>query len=128
MRLVQIAALAIVATTASIAPAQAPSTIEVHLSNFKFSPSTIVLRQGQPYLLRLVNDSGGGHDFSARDFFASAAVAPGDRAWVRNGSVEVPGGEARNIHVTASRPGSYKLRCTHTLHKTFGMSGRIVVR
>lgn len=128
MRLAHLAALPILATAASTAPAQAPATIEVHLSSFKFAPSTIVLRQGQPTLLRLVNDSGGGHDFAAREFFASAAIAPGDRARVHDGGIEVPGGEVREIRLTASRPGSYKLKCTHTLHKTFGMSGRIVVR
>ena len=128
MRLAHLAALPVLAIAASTAPAQAPPTIAVHLSNFRFTPSTILLRQGQPTLLRLVNDSGGGHDFAAREFFASVTIAPGDRARVRGGGIEVPGGEIREIHLTASRPGSYKLKCTHTLHKTFGMSGRIVVR
>ena len=128
MRLAHLALLPALLIAASTATAQAPATVEVHLSSFKFTPSTIVLRQGQPYTLRLVNDSGGGHDFAASDFFASAMVAPGDRAWVRGGSVEVPGGETRDIHLTASRAGTYKLKCTHTLHKTFGMSGRIIVR
>ena len=128
MRLAYLPLLPALFIAASTAPAQAPAAIQVHLSNFKFTPSTIVLKQGQPYLLRLVNDSGGGHDFAASDFFASATVAPSDRALVRDGSVEVPGGETRDIHLTASRPGTYKLRCTHTLHKTFGMSGRIIVR
>ena len=127
MRLAHIAALSLLAW-ASPAAAQAPSTIEVHLSNFKFSPSTIVLKTGQPYVLRLVNDSGGGHDFTAREFFSSAAVSPGDRAMIEDGEVEVPGKQVREIHLTASRAGSYKLRCTHTFHKAFGMSGRIVVR
>ena len=127
MRIAHIAALSILAW-APAATAQAPATIEVHLSNFKFSPSTIVLKKGQPYVLRLVNDSGGGHDFTAREFFSSAAVSPGDRAMIADGEVEVPGKQVREIHLTASRAGSYKLRCTHTFHKAFGMSGRIVVR
>jgi len=127
MRIAHIAALSILAW-APAATAQAPSTIEVHLSNFKFSPSTIVLKKGQPYVLRLVNDSGGGHDFTAREFFSSAAVSQGDRAMIEDGEVEVPGKQVREIHLTAARAGSYKLRCTHTFHKAFGMSGRIVVR
>ena len=128
MRLAKLAALPIFAMSASSAVAQAPAMIEVHLSNFKFTPQTITFRQGQPYVLRLVNDSGGGHDFTAKEFFASAAIAQQDRAWIRDGEVEVPGGEARVIHLTAARAGSYKLKCSHTFHKAFGMSGRIIVR
>lgn len=128
MRTAHLATLSLLLIAASAAPAQAPSTIEVHLSNFKFTPSTIVLRQGQPYVLRLVNDSGGGHDFTAREFFASATIAPGDRALVEEGEVELSGRQVREVHLTATRPGSYKLRCTHSFHKALGMSGRIVVR
>ena len=128
MRTAHLATLPLLLIAASAAPAQAPSTIEVHLSNFKFKPSTIVLRQGQPYVLRLVNDSGGGHDFTAREFFASATIAPGDRALVEEGEVELSGRQVREVHLTATRPGSYKLRCTHSFHKALGMSGRIVVR
>ena len=128
MRTAHLATLPLLLIAASAAPTQAPSTIEVHLSNFKFTPSTIVLRQGQPYVLRLVNDSGGGHDFTAREFFASATVAPGDRALVEEGEVELSGRQVREVHLTATRSGSYKLRCTHSFHKALGMSGRIVVR
>jgi len=128
MRTAHLATLSLLLIAASAAPAQVPSTIEVHLSNFKFTPSTIVLRQGQPYVLRLVNDSGGGHDFTAREFFASATIAPGDRALVEEGEVELSGRQVREVHLTATRPGSYKLRCTHSFHKALGMSGRIVVR
>jgi len=128
MRTAHLATLPLLLIAASAAPTQAPSTIEVHLSNFKFTPSTIVLRQGQPYVLRLVNDSGGGHDFTAREFFASATIAPGDRALVEEGEVELSGRQVREVHLTATRPGSYKLRCTHSFHKALGMSGRIVVR
>ena len=128
MRLAQLAALPAIAIMSSTANAQAPATVEVHLSNFKFAPQAIAFRRGQPYVLRLVNDSGGGHDFTAKEFFATAAIAQRDRAWVRDGEVEVPGGETREIHLTASKAGTYKLKCSHTFHKAFGMSGRIVVR
>src|SRR5688572_11331581 len=58
---------------------QAPAAVNVQLSNFKFTPRTIVLDHGRPYALRLYNASGGGHDFTAREFFAAASIAPGDR-------------------------------------------------
>lgn len=113
---------------ASPAPAQTPQTIEVHLVNFKFTPPTIALVHGQGYSLRLVNDSGNGHSFGARDFFAAADVATQDRGLITNGVVEVPGGESRTIRFTAPAAGSYKLKCTHTLHGAMGMRGQIIVR
>lgn len=128
MRMTFLAAVPVLMIAGSAAVAQSPATIDVHLSNFKFAPSTIVLKQGQPYVLRLINDGGGGHDFTAPEFFARSALAQRDRTWVQGGAVEVPGHQVREIHLTAPRAGSYKLKCSHTFHKAFGMSGRIIVR
>jgi uncharacterized cupredoxin-like copper-binding protein len=107
---------------------QAAQTVNVQLSNFKFTPRTIILDHGRPYALRLYNASSGGHDFTAPAFFAAAAIVPGDRRWVRGGEVEVPPGQLREIRLTAPAPGRYKLKCTHQFHKFFGMSGTIIVR
>jgi plastocyanin len=105
------------------ATASAQQRVEVQLSNFDFSPDTIRLRAGQPVVLHLVNTGRGGHNFAAPDFFAGAAGVSGP---VRGGTVEVPGGQSVDIRLTPAR-GSYRLRCTHTLHSTFGMRGRIIV-
>lgn len=113
---------------ASSATAQAPTVVEVHLSNFKFTPRTIVLDHGRPYVMRLVNVAGGGHDFTAPAFFAASTIAARDRALTMEGEVEVPPGQAREIHLTAPRAGSYRLKCSHSFHKMLGMSGQIVVR
>jgi len=121
-------ALPLATLATSTLPAQAPTPIAVQLSNFEFTPETIVLDHGRSYVLRLANSSSGGHDFAAPAFFAASAIAAADRALVQEGSVEVPGGEIREIHLTAPRAGTYKLKCTHTMHKMFGMSGSIVVR
>ena len=110
------------------AASQAPAVINVQLSNFKFTPRTIVLDHGRAYVLRLHNRSSGGHDFTASDFFAAASIAPNDRRWVTEGEVEVPPRQLREIHLTAPAAGNYKLKCSHTFHKSFGMSGHIVVR
>jgi uncharacterized cupredoxin-like copper-binding protein len=128
MRIASLFALPQLALVLSPAPAQAPATVEVQLANFKFTPNTIVLDHGRPYMLRLVNVASGGHDFTASEFFAAAAVAPGDRRWVQEGEVEVPAGQAREIHLTAPAAGRYKLKCSHSFHKMFGMSGTILVR
>ena len=128
MRIARLFLLSWIALATSSAGAQAPAVIDVHLSNFKFTPRAIVLDQGRPYVLRLVNDSGGGHDFAAPAFFARANVALPDRPLIRGGEVEVPSGQVRLVRLTAPPAGRYKLKCTHRFHKMFGMSGSIVVR
>ena len=108
--------------------AQAPSVVNVQLANYKFTPKTIVLDHGHSYVLRLQNVAGGGHDFTAPGFFAASRIAPEDRRLVAEGEVEVPAGQVREIHLTAPAAGSYKLKCSHSFHKMFGMSGSIIVR
>ena len=120
--------ISLVALGAQPAAPQTPAAVNVQLSNFKFTPRTIVLDRGRAYVLRLYNASSGGHDFTARDFFAAASIAPPDRRWVTEGEVEVPPGQLREIRLTAPAAGRYKLKCTHTFHKTLGMSGAIIVR
>ena len=113
---------------AGLASAQQPTVLNVQLSNFKFTPDDIILEHGRPYILRLANASDGGHDFTAQEFFAAAAVAVEDRQYFSDGQIEVPPGEVREIHLTAPAAGEYKLKCTHSLHKLMGMSGKIIVR
>lgn len=128
MRVAPLTVIALAAFVVPAATAQAPAVVNVQLANYKFTPKTIVLDHGRPYVLRLHNSSGGGHDFTSPAFFAAARIAPSDRRWVQGGEVEVPPGQVREIGLTAPGAGSYKVKCTHTFHKFFGMSGTIVVR
>lgn len=128
MRISSLALATLMILATSSATAQAPAAVEVHLANYSFTPRTIVLDHGRSYVLRLVNISGGGHDFTAPAFFANANVAAGDRRWTMDGEVEVPPRQVREIRLTAPRAGTYKLKCSHTFHKMLGMSGQIVVR
>lgn len=118
--------LALLVLPATALPAQdqaAPRTVEVQLSSFDFTPSTINLRAGQAVTLHLVNSGNGGHNFSAPEFFAAAAGVSGP---VARGAVEVSGHQSIDVTLTPAR-GNYHLRCTHTLHTSFGMRGEIVV-
>jgi uncharacterized cupredoxin-like copper-binding protein len=113
------------------AAAQAPdwsraSRVEVTLANFSYSPQRIHLRAGQPVVLHLVNSASGGHDFTAARFFSAASIRPQDRGAIGAGRVELRGHQSRDIYLVPSA-GTYPLKCSHTLHKTFGMSGEIVV-
>ncbi|HEX4736280.1 MAG TPA: cupredoxin domain-containing protein [Allosphingosinicella sp.] len=98
--------------------------VEVKLDSFSFTPSTIHLRAGQPVVLHLVNVSSGGHDFAAKEFFAAATMREPGAA--PSGRVELGKHESRDIALVP-RAGRYPLKCTHPFHKTFGMSGEIVV-
>jgi len=100
--------------------------VEVKLSSFAFTPRAIHLRAGEPVILHLVNTAKGGHDFSATGFFAAAVVRPQDRSAMNNGTVELRGHTVQDIAVTP-RAGRYQLRCKHTFHTAFGMSGEIIV-
>lgn len=129
MRIAPLFALPLMLLAGSTAVSQPSApTVMVQLANFSFTPKTIVLDHGRAYVLRLVNVSGGGHDFTAPAFFAAAAVAPSDRRWIMEGEVEVPPGQVREVRLTAPAPGRYKLKCTHSFHKLFGMKGTIIVR
>jgi len=99
---------------------------EVVLKSFSFTPSTLALRAGVPVRLT-IRDAKGGHNFAAPAFFAAARIAPEDRGKVHNGKIELDGGEAVTIRLVPAA-GSYKLTCTHFMHSSFGMKGRIVVQ
>jgi plastocyanin len=98
------------------------------LSSFKFEPSEILLEHGVPYRLRFENNASGGHDFAAREFFAAARIRPEDAAKVKGGRIELRGGENVDVQLIALSPGTYKVRCTHFMHSTFGMTGKVVVQ
>ena len=118
------AALGLASPAAGQADWSHAARVEVQLASFSYTPKTIHLRAGQPVVLHLVNTASGGHDFSAREFFAAATVR--DAGAIERGSVELAGRESRDIYLVP-RAGHYGLRCTHAFHKMFGMSGEIVV-
>ena len=125
MRALLALALLLAAPAATLAQ-DSPPVVEVRLSSFDFDPETIRLRAGQPVILRLTNSSRGGHNFDAPEFFAAAAMARGQGVAVDDGAIEVRPRQTVSIRLTPAR-GRYRLRCTHTLHSTFGMRGEILV-
>jgi len=129
MRYAFLLALPIAVLGAQPAAPQPVAVVNVRLSSFNFAPKTIVLDHGKSYVLRLTNASKDGHDFTAFAFFEASRISPADRSMVMEGEVEVQPGTTREIHLTApGAPGRYKLKCSHSFHKMFGMSGTIVVR
>ena len=108
------------------APAGGGETVTVVLSNFSFDPDHIRLRAGEPVRLQLVNESDGGHNFSAPAFFAGSSFPPGSSAPV-GGEMEVGSRQTVEIALVPRKPGTYPLKCTHSLHALFGMTGAIEV-
>jgi plastocyanin len=129
MRISHVIAAAALALGAPVAIAQpaAPTVIAVQLSNFHFSPATIELTRGQPYVLRLTNAGGGGHSLKAKDFFQTVSLGADSAGKVHEGDVEVPGQETVDLALTPNQAGSFEMHCGHTLHATMGMRGQIVV-
>ncbi|MGZ3172271.1 MAG: cupredoxin domain-containing protein [Croceibacterium sp.] len=105
----------------------APETVSVELSNFKFTPSALALQSGHLYRLHLVNAAGGGHDFSAPEFFAASAIAPEDQAKVVGGKVKLEGKQSVDVTLTPQKAGTYPLTCTHFMHSGMGMKGQITI-
>jgi plastocyanin len=101
--------------------------VTVELSSFAFSPGTLTFQHGRSYRLHLVNTSGGGHDFTAPEFFAASEVVPADRAKVTAGKIRLTGKESVDVTLTPLKAGAYALRCSHFLHAGMGMKGQITV-
>jgi plastocyanin len=111
------------------ATAQTATTINVSLTSYAFTPSTLSLNAGTPYHFHLTNDGSKGHSFHAPEFFAASAIAPADQSKIeKEGEVEVEGGQAVDFTLTPSRPGTYALDCSHFMHHLLGMHGKIVVQ
>ena len=96
------------------------------LSNFAFAPQHLTLPAGQPVVLELVDSAGGGHDFTAPEFFAAARLASGDVPLVVAGQVDLRGGQTVRVHLIPAA-GEYHLSCSHLGHSVLGMSGTISV-
>jgi plastocyanin len=102
------------------------TTIEIVMNNFQFSPNNISLHAGQHYRLHFVNHGPSGHNFTAKEFFASARIAPEDASMVHDGKIELGNGETGDIRLVPVR-GVYPAKCTHLFHASLGMKGSITV-
>jgi plastocyanin len=103
--------------------AQATAVRTIYMWSFDYSPKPIHLAAGRPVTLTFVNRSGGGHDFTAKAFFATARITAGAAP---GGKIELGPRQTRSITLVP-RAGTYKVHCGHFLHRQFGMENVIVV-
>ena len=118
-----LAAIAALSLASSLSAQAQPTQLRIDLTSFSYAPQPIHLAAGRPVTLTLVNRSGGGHDFTARKFFASSKIIAGSAP---GGRIEVPERAVRTITLVP-RAGRYNVHCSHFLHKQFGMQAVIVV-
>ena len=100
--------------------------VQVQVSSYRFTPSTVRLKAGHAYALNLVNAASKHHTFTAPEFFATVKVAAGDAAKIAEGEVELDPHQSVTVHLTPSA-GQYKLVCTMFGHALLGMKGTIKV-
>jgi uncharacterized cupredoxin-like copper-binding protein len=100
--------------------------ISVSLRTFRIEPQVLHLKSGRPIVLRVLNDSGIAHDLTAPEFFARADMSPPDRAKVLNGRIALGPNQSAAVTIIP-KSGRYPVKCSHPLHKIFGMTGTIVV-
>lgn len=103
-------------------------TVDVVLTEYKFTPSSLRFQEGHPYRLHLVNRGSETHDFSSKPFFQAVAAAKlvskdNTTALPRLESIGVGPGDTKDLYFIAVRRGSYPIECEELLHTTFGMTG-----
>ena len=119
----------IVADAADWANAEA---VAVVLSEFKFLPQTLVVRNGQPYALTLTNTGSQAHRFMARGFFRAIATksllySDAEASYPLIEAIALEPNESKILYFVPVTPGDYHLSCDVTFHATFGMVGRILI-
>jgi uncharacterized cupredoxin-like copper-binding protein len=115
-------------TQAGAAVAQTAESMEISLTDYAFTPSTLSLKTGVVYHLHLTNSGSKDLNFTAPEFFAASQLAPEDMDKVKSGAIAVDSGHAVDITVTPGQAGTYALSCTHFMHKMMGMHGSITVQ
>ena len=127
MRLMLLAAAAMTVAAPVAAVSQTAKT-EVVLANFSFAPEELHLHAGQSTTIHFVNNGSGGHDFTAADFFSAATMDAANRAKIGGATGRVSLGKNQSLDVTLTpKAGTYKAHCSHFMHSSLGMTGKIVV-
>ncbi|HLZ26337.1 MAG TPA: cupredoxin domain-containing protein [Chloroflexota bacterium] len=124
-RLVLLAAPAVLLVASACAPAATPAAgaalppeqITVTGSDdFRFNPSTITVKAGQPLEVTFQNGSAILHDFTVQQGLDKPLVITED------------GGRSATATVTFAKPGTYKFFCSQPGHDQLGMHGTITVQ
>jgi len=98
------------------------------MANFSFTPEALHLHAGQSVTIHFVNNGSGGHDFTAAEFFSAATMDAANRTKVGGTKGRVSLGKGESLDVTLTpKAGEYPAHCSHFLHSSMGMTGKIHV-
>jgi uncharacterized cupredoxin-like copper-binding protein len=130
LKLIPMAAMAALGLLPVDAAAQGdqPTVISIELSEFKFTPSDVVLDKGRRYVLRLTDGGKHDHDLIAKAFFQTVSMDPASASAVHDGEVDLTPGDVADVGFTPQTAGTYEMHCGHPFHASLGMKGHIVVR
>jgi len=108
-------------------------TVTVTMTEYAFSPSSVVLKEGVPTRLVLKNAGKEAHYFVAEQFFKGIATrkvqgSDGEIKAPYFTAVEVYPGKTLEWFLVPARKGIYDLLCTAKGHAGHGMKGMIEVR
>jgi uncharacterized cupredoxin-like copper-binding protein len=108
-------------------------TVTVTMTEYAFSPSPIVLKEGVPTKLVLKNAGKEAHYFVAEQFFKGIATrklqgSDGEIKATNFTAVEVYPGKTLEWFLVPVQKGVYDLLCTVKGHAEHGMKGKIEVR
>jgi uncharacterized cupredoxin-like copper-binding protein len=101
------------AAAAALPPAQITVT---GTDDFRFNPSTVTGKAGQPLQVTFQNGGAILHDFTVQEGLARPVVITAD------------GGKSGTATVTFAKPGTYKFFCSQPGHDQLGMHGTITVQ
>jgi len=108
-------------------------TVTVTMTEYAFSPSPVVLKEGIPSKLVLKNEGKEAHYFVAEGFFRTIATrkiqgTDGEVKAPYFSAVEVYPGKSIEWFLVPMEKGTYELVCTIKGHAEHGMKGKIEVR
>ncbi len=124
-RLVLLAAPVVLFVASACAPAAAPAAgaalppeqiTVTGTDDFRFNPSTITVKAGQPLQVTFQNSGEILHDFTAQQGLSTPVV------------ITEEGGKSGTATVTYDKPGTYKFFCSQPGHDQLGMHGTITVQ
>lgn len=99
--------------------------LTVVMTEYRFTPAHLDLRQGVRYRLRLENAGAELHEFTAPAFFRAIDVANPEILTAGGQDVVLLPGEEKDVYFIARQPGHYELTCAD--HDWAGMVGDIAV-
>jgi plastocyanin len=113
--------LAALVLAVPVTAAETPAKVTVALANFSFTPADLHLHAGHPVTIHFVNNGSGGHDFTATMDAANRARVGGTK-----GRISLGKGESSDVTLVP-RAGTYKAHCSHFMHSSLGMTGKVIV-